>query len=137
MEKLIALAESLTTALYEANAIEATAPQSDAFGSIAEALQKVLVHIVGSKEEADRVWSYMMETNEPVRNCLIMGYDVTARGMSDSWKVTNPEGVTIGRVYLDMREGYSPEPRVDRVLPSQKSMAAAIFTLVQDYRANR
>lgn len=137
MEKLIALAESLAVALYDANAIDATAPTSDAFGSISEALQKVLVHIVGSKDEAERVYGFMIETQEPLRNCLIAGYDVTQRSFSDSWKVTNPEGVTIGRVYLDYREGYSPEPNAMLALPSEKTMTAAVFALVQHYRANR
>lgn len=137
MEKLIKFAESLTAALWEANANEETAPQSDAFGDIANALVKVLAHIVGSKEEAERVYGFLMETNEPIRNCLIAGYDVTARGLSDSWKVTNADGETVGRVYLDAYHRYSPERAIDRVLPLQDSMAAAILTLVQDYRHNR
>lgn len=137
MEKLIALAESLDKLRMDANDIPETAPQGDAYGDIAEALKKVLVHIVGSKEEAERVYDFLSETNEPIRNALIMGYDVTSRGLSDSWKVTNSDGETVGRVYLDAYHRYSPERAIDRVLPLQDSMAAAILTLVQDYRHNR
>lgn len=136
MEKLIALAEALDAARRVANELEETAPQADAYGDIAEAIKKVLFHIVGSKEEAERVYDFLIETDEPIRDCLVAGYDVTARGISDSYKITNRDGETIGRVYLDLSR-YSPERAVDRVLPLQDSMAAAIFTLVQDYRLNR
>jgi hypothetical protein len=136
MEKLIALAESLAVALWEANANDETAPQSDAFGSIADALVKVLAHIVGSPEEAQRVYDYMIETNESLRACLVAGYDFTPR-FSNSWTVTNRDGATIGRIYLNAAGAYSPEPRIDRVLPTRYSMGAALFELVQDYRLNR
>jgi hypothetical protein len=136
-EKLIELAESLNVARYDANAIPEVASQDDAYGDIAEALKKVLRRIVGTREEAERVYGFIVESDEPVRNCLVAGYDVTQRGWSDSWKVTNQDGETVGRVYLETYGRYSPEPSVNRVLPMQDSMAAAIFALVQNYRHNR
>jgi hypothetical protein len=136
-EKLIALAESLNVARYDANAIPEVAPQDDAYGDIAEALKKVLRRIVGTRAEAERVYDLLIDSDEPVRNCLIMGYETVQRGMSDSWKVVNQDGETVGRVYLDAYHRYSPEPSVDRVLPLQQSMAAAIFALAQHDRHNR
>lgn len=137
-EKLIALAESLNVARYDANAIEETAPQSDAYGSISLALKQVLDHIVGSKLEAERVYGFLVETDEPIRRCLVAGYELTQRTNSNSWKVTDSEnGRTVGRIYLDSYARYSPERAIDRVLPIRPTLDDALFTLVQDYRHNR
>ena len=137
MDKLIELAETLNAARYDANAIETTAPQADAYGDVSEALKKVLSHIVGSREEAEKVYEYLIETDEPIRNCLIMGYETTQRGMSDSWKVVNKDGETVGRVYLDGYHRYSPEPDALHALPPQKTMAGAILALAQNYRTKK
>jgi hypothetical protein len=134
MDKLIELAESLNVARYAANDIKATAPQSDAYGSIAEALVKVLVHIVGGEEEAQRVYEFLIETDEPIRRCLVAGYGVEARSIGNSWKVTDPDGETIGRIYLNGYGRYSPERAIDRVIAIQPTLDAAVFALVQDFR---
>jgi hypothetical protein len=134
MHLLITLAEKLDAARKLANEIEATAPTADVYGDVSSALTKTLAHIVGSREEAERVHSYIIETGESVRWCLVAGYDVTARPIGNSWKVTDPEGETIGRIYLNRGGSYSPERAINRILPSQYSLDAAVFEIVQDFR---
>jgi hypothetical protein len=134
MDKLIELAESLNAARYDANAIEATAPTADAYGSISEALKKVLAHIVGV--DAQEVYEYMIDNGEGVRYNLTMGYDVVPSYRSNAWKVVR-DGETIGRIYLDKAGFYSPERAIDRVLAEVQTLDAAKFAIVQSYRADK
>ena len=69
-EELLALAEALDKARMAANAIEATAPQSDAYGDIETALATVLAHIVGSRSAAGDVIRLLAENGDSLTTTL-------------------------------------------------------------------
>lgn len=134
MEKLIELAESLLSAMMAANAIDVTAPQNDAYGTIEDGLRKVLAHIVGP--DVEEVLEEIIDNGESVRYNLTAGYDLDTTYRSNSWKVVR-DGETIGRIYLDKAGFYSPERSIDRVLAEVQTLDAAKLAIVQSYRADK